>query len=96
MTYFERDVILGPTVLAKTVGPKIMSRTYVKELSLTLATDFLLQTVPNHQYTECQRTTVHRFESLSAGKLHNRFNSIYFKRCVQRELKTFFLSSHKI
>ena len=28
MTYFVRDVILGPTVLAKTVGPKIMSLIY--------------------------------------------------------------------
>ena len=27
VTYFVRDIILGPTVLAKTVGPTIMSRT---------------------------------------------------------------------
>ena len=47
-----------------------------------LVTDFLLQTGPNHQYTECHRTTVHRYESLSAGKLHDWFNSIFCKRCV--------------
>ena len=34
---------------------QLLIDTYVKELSLALATDFLLQTGPNHQYTECQR-----------------------------------------
>ena len=50
----------------------LFTDTYLKELSLALAIDFLLQTRPNHdhRYTECQRTTIHRFESLSTGKLH--------------------------
>ena len=30
---------------------------------------------------------------MSAKKLHNRFISIYFERCVERELKTFFGST---
>ena len=34
-------------------------------------TDFLLQTGSKHQHTEYQRTTVPRFESLSAKKFHN-------------------------
>ena len=34
-------------------------------------TDFLLQTGPKHQDTEYQRTTVPRFEPLSAKKFHN-------------------------
>ena len=58
------------------------------ELSFTLMTDFLLQTGPKHQHTEYQRTTIPRFESLSAKKFHNRFISIYFKCWVQRELNT--------
>ena len=41
------------------------------KLSFALMTDFLLQTGPKHQHTEYQRTTVPRFESLSAKKFHN-------------------------
>ena len=61
-----------------------------------LMTDFLLQTGSKHQHTEYQRTTVPRFESLSARKFHNRFISIYFKHCVQMELNTFFRGTQNL
>ena len=47
VTYFVLDIILGPTVLAKTVGPKIMS-----------STKYVTPCTPFHLFPTCKSASV--------------------------------------